>query len=116
MRRVLRAYSPPIPKPISSGSTAPQLQNTWVERAPTRWHAISLAQPTRRVAAVKMWANVPGLMVEVRLTADQFDTGIGRRKELPWLTDNSIPAANPADLKTLWKLQNTSKCGTVARA
>jgi hypothetical protein len=29
-----------------------------------------------------------------------------RRKELPWLTDNSIPAANPADLKTLWKLQN----------
>ena len=29
----------------------------------------------------------------------------GRRKELPWLTDNSIPAANPADLKTLWKLQ-----------
>ena len=28
-----------------------------------------------------------------------------RRKELPWLTDNSIPAANPADLKTLWKLQ-----------
>ena len=28
-----------------------------------------------------------------------------RRKELPWLTDNSIPAAHPADLKTLWKLQ-----------
>jgi hypothetical protein len=28
-----------------------------------------------------------------------------RRKELPWLTDNSIPAANPDDLKTLWKLQ-----------
>jgi hypothetical protein len=27
------------------------------------------------------------------------------RKELPWLTDNSIPAANPDDLKTLWKLQ-----------
>ena len=26
----------------------------------------------------------------------------GRRKELPWLIDNSIPAANPADLKTLW--------------
>ena len=26
-------------------------------------------------------------------------------KELPWLTDNSIPAANPDDLKTLWKLQ-----------
>ena len=29
----------------------------------------------------------------------------GSRKELPWLTDNSIPAANPADPKTLWKLQ-----------
>ena len=29
-----------------------------------------------------------------------------KRKELPWLTDDSIPAANPADLKTLWKLQN----------
>ncbi|MGB7466235.1 MAG: hypothetical protein WBW14_25315 [Candidatus Acidiferrum sp.] len=29
-----------------------------------------------------------------------------RRKELPWLTDNSIPAANPADLKTILKLQN----------
>jgi hypothetical protein len=28
-----------------------------------------------------------------------------RRKELPWSTDNSIPAANPADLRTLWKLQ-----------
>ena len=28
-----------------------------------------------------------------------------RRKELPWLTNNSIPPANPADLKTLWKLQ-----------
>ena len=28
-----------------------------------------------------------------------------RRKELPWLTNNPIPAANPADLKTLWKLQ-----------
>jgi hypothetical protein len=28
-----------------------------------------------------------------------------RRKEPRWLTDNSIPAANPADLKTLWKLQ-----------
>ena len=27
------------------------------------------------------------------------------RKELPWLTDNSIPAANPDGLKTLWKLQ-----------
>jgi hypothetical protein len=29
-----------------------------------------------------------------------------KRKELPWLTDNSIPAANPPDLKTLWKLQS----------
>ena len=29
-----------------------------------------------------------------------------KRKDLPWLTDNSIPAVNPADLKTLWKLQN----------
>ena len=28
-----------------------------------------------------------------------------KRKDLPWLTDKSIPAANPADLKTLWKLQ-----------
>lgn len=28
-----------------------------------------------------------------------------RWKELPWLTNNSIPPANPADLKTLWKLQ-----------
>ena len=28
-----------------------------------------------------------------------------RWEELPWLTDNSIPAANPDDLKTLWKLQ-----------
>jgi hypothetical protein len=28
------------------------------------------------VAAVKIGANVPGLMVEVRLMADQFDTGI----------------------------------------
>jgi hypothetical protein len=27
------------------------------------------------------------------------------RKELPWLTDNSIPAANPNDLRILWKLQ-----------
>jgi len=52
------------------------LQYTWVERAPTRWHATRLAQPTRRVAAVKIGANVPGLMVEVRLMADQFDTGI----------------------------------------
>ena len=29
-----------------------------------------------------------------------------RRKELPWLTNNPIPAANPEDLKTLWKLEN----------
>jgi hypothetical protein len=29
-----------------------------------------------------------------------------RRKELLWLTNNPVPAANPADLKTLWKLQN----------
>ena len=27
------------------------------------------------------------------------------RKELPWLTDNPIPVANPSDLKALWKLQ-----------
>ena len=32
-------------------------------------------------------------------------TSDDRQKELPWLTDNSIPAANPVDLKTLWKLQ-----------
>ena len=29
-----------------------------------------------------------------------------RRKELPWLTNNPIPPANPNDLKILWKLQN----------
>ena len=28
------------------------------------------------------------------------------QNELRWLSDNSIPAANPADLRTLWKLQN----------
>ena len=36
-----------------------------------------------------------------------------RRKELPWVSDNSIPAANPADLETLWKLQKDleARCG-----
>lgn len=29
-----------------------------------------------------------------------------KREELPWLTNNPIPAANPEDLKTLWKLEN----------
>jgi negative regulator of replication initiation len=41
-------------------------------------HAISLTQPptTGRVAAVKIGADVPYLMVEARLMADQFDSGI----------------------------------------
>ena len=41
-------------------------------------HAISLTQPppTGRVAAVKIVASVPYLMVEARLMADQFDSGI----------------------------------------
>jgi hypothetical protein len=41
-------------------------------------HAISLTQPppTGRVAAVKIGTNVPYLMVEARLKADQFDSGI----------------------------------------
>ena len=114
MRRVLRASVRlhqsryPVARPRHNCRTRGSSERL---RAGTR-----PGSPTRRVAAVKIGANVPGLMVEVRLTADQFDTGIDRRKELPWLTDNSIPAANPADLKTLWKLQNTSKCGTVARA
>jgi hypothetical protein len=43
-------------------------------------HAISLTQPppTGRVAAVKIGANVPYLMVEARLKSDQFDAGIPR--------------------------------------
>ena len=41
-------------------------------------HAISLTQPppTGRVAAAKIGADVPYLMVEARLKADQFDAGI----------------------------------------
>jgi negative regulator of replication initiation len=41
-------------------------------------HAISLTQPppTGRVAAVKIGASVPYLMVEARLKVDQFDAGI----------------------------------------
>jgi hypothetical protein len=41
-------------------------------------HAISLTQPppTGRVAAVKIGTDVPYLMVEARLMADQFDAGI----------------------------------------
>jgi hypothetical protein len=41
-------------------------------------HAISLTQPppTGRVAAVKIGANVPYLMVEARLMVDQFDARI----------------------------------------
>jgi hypothetical protein len=41
-------------------------------------HAISLTQPppTGRVAALKIGTDVPYLMVEARLMADQFDAGI----------------------------------------
>ncbi len=41
-------------------------------------HAISLTQPppTGRMAAVKIGTDVPYLMVEARLMADQFDSGI----------------------------------------
>ncbi len=41
-------------------------------------HAISLTQPppTGRMAAVKIGTDVPYLMVEARLMADQFDAGI----------------------------------------
>jgi len=56
-------------------------------------HAISLAQPppTGRVAAVKIGAGVPYLMVEARLMADQFDAGIPKEGVIVYAVQTPDP-------------------------
>ena len=71
-------------------------------------HAISLTQPppTGRVAAVKIGANVPYLMVEARLKADQFDAGIPKEGvivyavQTPDLLGHRVNRLRPLILKT----------------
>jgi hypothetical protein len=56
-------------------------------------HAISLTQPppTGRVAAVKIGADVPYLMVEARLMADQFDARIPKEGVIVYAVQTPDP-------------------------
>jgi hypothetical protein len=56
-------------------------------------HAISLTQPppTGRVAAVKIGTDVPYLMVEARLMADQFDAGIPKEGVIVYAVQTPDP-------------------------
>jgi hypothetical protein len=56
-------------------------------------HSISLTQPppTGRVAAVKIGAGVPYLMVEARLKADQFDAGIPKEGVIVYAVQTPDP-------------------------
>ncbi|MGJ0490254.1 hypothetical protein [Methylobacter sp.] len=71
-------------------------------------HSISLIQPppTGRVAAVKIGAGVPYLMVEARLEADQFDEGIPKEGvivyavQTPDLLGHRVNHLRPLILKT----------------
>jgi hypothetical protein len=59
-------------------------------------HAISLIQPppTGRVAAVQVGQQVPYLMVEARLRADQFDVHIPSEGVILYLVQTSDPLGN----------------------
>jgi hypothetical protein len=56
-------------------------------------HAISLTEPppTGRVAAVKIGAGVPYLMVEARLKVDQFDAGIPKEGVIVYAVQTPDP-------------------------
>ena len=62
-------------------------------------HAISLTQPppTGRVAAVKIGAEVPYLMVEARLKADPFDAGIPKEGVIVYLVQTPDPLGHRVD-------------------
>ncbi len=63
-------------------------------------HSISLVQPppTGRVAAIQIGTEVPYLMVEVRLRADQFDANIPSEGVIVYQVQTSDPLGNAQNM------------------